>query len=75
MDRARQEKEMAKDGLTIVDVVNVLRGGVVQEAEYENGVWRHRARTQRIAVVFELGGDDEEEPDEIVVVTAWRESR
>jgi hypothetical protein len=64
---------MTKDGLTIADVVNVLRGGVVQEPEYENGAWRYRVRTPRIVVVCELGGDDEEEPDEILVVTAWRE--
>ncbi len=25
-----------------VDAVNVLRGGVVREREFENGSWRHR---------------------------------
>jgi hypothetical protein len=66
------KREMAKDSLTVVDVINVLRGGVVEEPEYENGAWRYRVRTPRIVVVFELKGDQEEEPDEISVVTAWR---
>ena len=33
--------EMAKDNLTTVDAVNVLRGGAYSEAEWENGAWRH----------------------------------
>jgi hypothetical protein len=36
---ARQESE--KDKLTDVDIVNVLRGGVVREAEFENSGWRY----------------------------------
>jgi hypothetical protein len=66
------KKEMVKDGLTVVDVVNVLRGGVVEEPEFENGAWRYRVRTDRIIVVCELDGEDDMQPDEIVVVTAWR---
>lgn len=31
------EEEMAKDNLTMVDVTNVLRGGVVDPGESENG--------------------------------------
>jgi hypothetical protein len=65
-------REMAKDGITIVDVVNVLRGGVVEEPEFENGAWRYRVRTQRILVVCQLEGDDNEVPNEILVITAWR---
>ena len=33
-------KEMEEDDLTIVDCVNVLRGGIVEPAEFENGSWR-----------------------------------
>jgi hypothetical protein len=60
-------REMAKDGLESTDVTNVLRGGVVEEAEWENGAWRHRVRTQRIVVVVEFRGEKS-----AVVVTAWR---
>ncbi len=61
------EKEMAKDQLTAVDCVNVLRGGVVQQAELERGSWRHRVTTQRIAVVIVFRSEAV-----LVVVTAWR---
>jgi hypothetical protein len=58
---------IAEDDLTTVDCVNVLKGGLVEEAEYEHGAWRHRVRTQRTCVVIEVLSDSE-----IVVVTAWR---
>ena len=45
------ERELAKDNLTAVDAINVLRGGVVEPGEFENGSWRYRVRTQRIYVV------------------------
>ncbi len=71
---------MEKDSLTDVDVVNVLRGGVVQAAERVNGSWRYRVLTQRTAVVaaFEpdvdaMPADKDDVSDmELVVVTAWR---
>jgi hypothetical protein len=58
---------LRKHRITIVDVSNVLRGGVVEEAELENGRWRYRVRTMRICVVihFVLA-------NEIFVVTSWR---
>jgi hypothetical protein len=31
---------MAKDDPSNVDVTNVLRGGVVEPPEFENGSWR-----------------------------------
>lgn len=60
-------EEMAKDALSMVDIENVLRGGVVEEAEFVNGSGRHRVRTQRIYVVVQF-------PDEdlLEIVTAWR---
>jgi hypothetical protein len=78
--RPHAQGEMAKDGLTDVDAANVLRGGVVNEAEYENGEWRFGVRTQRMhfVVTFEPDpatppGDEEDlSGTEIVVVTAWR---
>lgn len=60
-------REMSKDGLESTDVVNVLRGGIVDEPEWENGVWRYHVRTQRIEVVVEFRGEMS-----AVVVTAWR---
>jgi hypothetical protein len=61
---------MAKDALSEVDIANVLRGGVVDPAEFENGSWRYRARTRRIAVVVAFRSKSS-----LVVVTAWRFSR
>ncbi len=61
------EQEMAKDSLTTIDVINVLRGGAYSEAEWENGAWRHQAYTQRIVVVIEF-----ENESELTVITAWR---
>jgi hypothetical protein len=61
------QREMTKDGMTMVDVTNVLRGGVVDPAEYENGSWRYRVRTARMCVVVSFRSEDE-----LVVVTAWR---
>jgi len=37
--------ELAKDGKSTVDAINVIRGGAYTEAEWENGAWRHRAHT------------------------------
>lgn len=71
---ARRERD--KDQLNDVDLVNVLRAGMVSEAEYENGDWRYQVRTQRITVVvaFEPAPDEAEDEDdiELVVVTVWR---
>jgi hypothetical protein len=71
---------MDQDGLTDVDAVNVLRGGVVREAEWENGSWRHRVETPRMAFVvtfdpepFTMPADDEDIGDlELMFVTGWR---
>jgi hypothetical protein len=66
---------MRDDGLQQIDVLNILRGGWVEEAEWENGAWRYKVRTQRIVVVIELECDDDgavEEAEELVVITVWR---
>ena len=60
-------EEMAKDNLTMVDVTNVLRGGLVDPAEFEKGSWRYRVRTARIAVIVAFRSETE-----LRVVTAWR---
>ena len=64
------KQEMAKDDLTMVDCINVLRGGVVEPAEWENGTWRYRVRTQRIWVVVAFRTENR-----LVIVTAWRTRR
>jgi len=61
------KREMQADNLTIVDCINVLRGGIVDPAEWENGAWRHRIHTAKIYVVVEL-----ESEDKLVLITAWR---
>ncbi|WP_428261339.1 DUF4258 domain-containing protein [Haliangium sp.] len=64
------EQEMANDRLAKVDVENVLRGGVYEEGEFENGSWRYRVRTHKITVVLAVRSESR-----IVVVTAWRNQR
>jgi len=59
-------KELAKDRKTTVDAVNVIRGGAYGEPEWENGAWRHRAQTQRMAVVIEI-----ETEAELIVITSF----
>lgn len=63
-------KEMEKDGLTMVDCTNVLRGGWVEPGEWENGSWRYRVRTARICVVIAFRSQSK-----LAIVTAWRETR
>ena len=65
---ARQE--MAKDGLTAVDVVHVLRSGVVEPPEWEHRAWRYRVRAGRTTVVIVFRS-----AQALVVVTAWRSAR
>jgi len=60
-------KEARKDNLTLVDAINVLTAGLVEEPESENGAWRYRVRTQRITVIVEFGSETE-----LVLVTTWR---
>jgi hypothetical protein len=59
--------EMAADALDTVDCTNVLRGGVVDPPEWENGSWRYHVRTNRMCMVVALRS-----PTTLVVVTAWR---
>ncbi len=61
------KQEMQADGLTTVDCVNVLRGGIVEPAEWENGAWRYRVHTTKIYVVVELDAQDR-----LTLITAWR---
>jgi len=62
------EEQMKKRHISMVDCINVLRGGVVREGEYENGSWRYQVRTPKMCVVIRFESDTILE-----VVTAWRE--
>lgn len=64
------EKELANDGLSTVDAVNVLRAGVADPGEFEKGCWRYRLRTRKIVVVVAFRSELE-----VRVVTAWRDKR
>ncbi len=60
-------QRLEERGLSMVDCENVLRAGVVNEAEFENGGWRHQVRTQKIVVVVEFLSKND-----VLIVTAWR---
>lgn len=61
------EQQMAKRGISRIDVDNILRGGTPQEGEMENGSWRYRICTPRFVVVVAFRSETA-----LVVVTAWR---
>lgn len=59
--------EMMKDDLATTDCINVIRGGIVEAAEFVNGEWRYRVSTQRMCIVVTLTS-----PTRLRVITAWR---
>ena len=61
------QNEMAKDQMTAQNVNQVLRGGWLQEAEWENGEWRYRVNTSQFVVVVAFVNETQ-----LRVVTAWR---
>lgn len=66
----RHAKErMAERRMSQVDCVNVLRGGLVNEAltSFENGTWRYSIQTTSMAVVVAFRTEEQ-----LVVVTAMR---
>ncbi|MDZ4806462.1 MAG: DUF4258 domain-containing protein [Candidatus Eisenbacteria bacterium] len=63
-------QEMANDELATLDIENILRAGVVEPAEFENGSWRYRVRTPRMMAVVAFRSESQ-----LVVVTAWREKK
>jgi len=60
-------REMAGDGITEDEVIGVLRGGVVEPAEFENDRWRCRVRRTKTYVVVQFASSTK-----TLVVTAWR---
>lgn len=61
------EEQMKKRRISVVDCINVLRGGVANEGEYENGSWRYQIHTPKMCVVIRF-----ESETFLEVVTAWR---
>ncbi|MCY3018373.1 MAG: DUF4258 domain-containing protein [Planctomycetota bacterium] len=59
--------EMAKDGMSQVDAVSVLRAGLVRSWDLVTGTYRYRVETRKFCVVVAFRDDDQ-----LVVVTAWR---
>ncbi len=60
-------ERLEKHDMTMVDCENVLRGGVVDEGEWENGAWRYKIRTTRFEVVVQFLSEEH-----LLIVTAWR---
>ncbi len=60
--------------------INILRGGVVREPEWENGSWRYHVDTPRMCFVVAFDPETNVLPDanedlsgvKLTVVTAWR---
>jgi hypothetical protein len=68
---AHARAEMAKDDMTSVDVMNILRcGKIADEPELEKGTYRYRIQTPKMMVVVALRSTTE-----LVLVTAWRKNR
>jgi hypothetical protein len=62
--------EMAQDGLLAVDVINVLRAGLVEFSEERHGSFRYRVYTRKLTVVVAFRS-----AEQLAVVTAWRSGR
>ncbi len=61
------QNEMANDGLSQIDCLNVLRGGWPDGGECHGHRWRYQVHTQTICVVVQFESDKH-----LAVVTAWR---
>ena len=60
-------EEMAKDGITQLEALGVLRSGVVEPAELVRSTWRYRVRVRQAVVVAAFRSECA-----AVVITAWR---
>jgi hypothetical protein len=66
------KEELAKDDLTTVDAMNVLRAGrILEEAEERpQGSWTYRVHTEQLVVVVAF-----ESASKLKIVTAWRKKK
>lgn len=63
-------ERMRERQMDMLDCTNILRGGKINEGEYENGSWRYKVETGKMSVVVTFLAEDE-----LMIVTAWREKR
>lgn len=65
-------EELAKDDLTTVDAMNVLRAGrILREPEQDaRGAWTYRVQTPQMAVVVAILSESK-----LRLITAWREKK
>jgi len=61
-------EELEADDMDMNDVRNILRGGVVQPAEWEGGEWRYPVKTPRMGCVVSFDSENN-----LTIVTGWRE--
>lgn len=64
------EERLLQHDMALTDCMNVLRGGVWDPPEWENGSWRYRARTQKMTVIVEIDSENLE----FTIITCWRNS-
>jgi hypothetical protein len=62
--------EFQKDSITVARAYAVLRGGIVREAEWEHGEWRHQVHGGVDVLVLAF-----ETETNAVVITGWRRTR
>ncbi len=67
MAETKWSRPNGRDQMVEQDVINVLRAGRFDPAEWENGDWRYRIHTQRFCVVTTFDSETL-----AIVVTAWR---
>jgi hypothetical protein len=63
------KQKLRQQHMVMSEVLSALRNGTVDEAEWENGSWRHRVRTSRLVVVVAFASESE-----LALVTTWRAS-
>ena len=74
----RAKEEFLENDMTSGDAVNVLRGGRVSTGAQTAFGWTYRAETKRMGVECSFRGQERDsaaEPNELVIVSAWRNDR
>ena len=74
----RAKADFLGNDMTIVDAVNVLRGGRIAKGVHSAAGWMYRAETSRMSVEFSFRGQDRTPaagPDELVIESARRTKR
>jgi len=74
----RAKADFLMNDMTIVDAVNVLRGGRIAKGVPSAAGWTYRAETSRMSVEFSFRGHDRNVaavPDELVIESVRRARR